>query len=346
MARLKDIAEKAGVSIATVSRVLNQDETFSITMETKQKILQIAHDLKYQVSGNSRNSDNTGSKAKKLALIMLYSESDEIKDPYYLTIRTNVKKEAASLGLQTGEFFSTRMNPADLNSDEYAAMIIIGSFGLWTRELEKAVRDTGRPVIFVDFAPLFPGADCVLTDFRQMMETVLNHLEEMGYGKIGYIGGREFNIVTEEPVKDPRETFFEQFLQIKGLYNPDYVYIDRSITCENGYSLASRMIREKNIPEAVFVENDTMSIGVLKAFRENGIRVPEDISIVSCNDIPSAEYLVPSLTTMRIHTNLMGKMAARLAYERLNMKRNTGIKVMVPNELVIRQSCGSGKDNT
>ncbi len=343
MARLKDIAERAGVSIATVSRVLNQDESFSITLETKQKILQIAQDLKYQGSGSSRNSENSGNKIKKLAMIMLYHEMDEIKDPYYLTIRTSIKSEAAGLNLQTSEFFAPRLNTAEMNFEEYAALVIIGSFGLWTKSLEKAVKESDKPVIFVDFAPAFPGADYILTDFVLMMETVLNHLEKMGYNKIGYIGGREYNVVSDEPIKDPRETCFEKFLQIKGLYNPSYVYIDRSITCENGYHLATQMIQNRNIPEAVFVENDTMSIGVLKAFKENGIAVPDDVSIVSCNDIPSAEYLVPSLTTMKIPTNLMGQMAARLAYERINMKRKTGIKLMVPNELVIRQSCGSQK---
>lgn len=343
MARLKDIAELAGVSIATVSRVLNQDESFSITMKTKQKILQIAQDLQYQRTNSSRSTESINN-ADHLGLIMLYSESDEIKDPYYLTIRTSVKKEAAALGLLTSEFFYSQDNNLKMNMDDYSALVIIGSVGLWTNELETAVKKSERPVIFVDFAPHFPGADCVLTDFQKMMKTVLDHLVGMGYEKIGYIGGQEFNIVTEEPVQDPRETNFEQIMKINGLYNPDFIYVDRSITCENGYKLTEKMIQNKKLPEAVFVENDTMAIGVLKAFRENGIKIPEDISIVSCNDIPSAEYLTPSLTTMRIHTDLMGQMAARLANERISLKRDTGIKLAVPNELIIRQSCGSEKE--
>lgn len=343
MATLKDIATQAGVSIATVSRVLNQDESFSISIKTKQKILQIASDLQYQLSGNNRNTINNSEKADDVGLIMLYSESDEIKDPYYLTIRTTFKKEAAKQNLKCSEYFLPDKSVGPVDFGEHSVLVIIGSGYHWTKKIEKKVKKAGCPVIFVDFAPDFDGADSVLTDFHQMMDTVINHLIKMGYREIGYIGGREFNISTEEPLQDLREVYFEQILKINDLYKSQHVYFDKSITIENGYNLAVKMIKSKNLPEAVFVENDSMAIGVLKAFGENNIRVPEDISLVSCNDIPAAEYLSPSLTTMRIPTDLMGQMSVRLVQERLNYKRKLGVKLIVPNKLIIRESCGAVK---
>lgn len=98
-------------------------------------------------------------------------------------------------------------------------------------------------------------------------------------------------------------------------------------------------MQQNTAAEAFFVETDTMAIGVMKAFKEASRSIPGDVSIVSCNDIPEAQYIEPSLTTMRIHTELMGIMAARIVMDKIRYPRQGGLKVIVPNELVVRESC-------
>ena len=340
MARLIDIAKKAGVSISAVSRVLNQDDSFSIALKTKQKILQIAHEMQYPVNPNPRKADSEET-LYKLGLIMLYSETDEIKDPYYLTIRTNVKTEATRLKFSTVEYFCTDPDIHLPDFSECSALIIIGEGNSWTSRLEESVQKAGKPVVFVDFIPEYPNSDLILTDFEEMMKKAMNHLVALKFTRIAYIGGREFNPKNKKPIIDLREKYFQQILESNGIYDSKYVYIDSDVTFENGYSLCEKMIKAGDLPEALFIENDTMAIGVIKALKENHIKVPEDLSIISCNDIPTAQYMTPSLTTIRIHTDLMGKMAARMAYDRIHLGRERGIKIFVPNELVIRQSCRS-----
>lgn len=338
MARLKDIAEQVGVSIATVSRVLNQDENFSIARETKQRILEVAQELHYQPSGPKQEKRKND---ESLGVIMLYSEDEEISDPYYLTIRTSIRQEASDLKLNCQEFFYGSDQFQNTKLSSFSALIIIGSLNLWSHDLDKALKESSRPIIFVDFSPDFDGADAVVNDFQQMMKTVISHLEQMDYRRIAYIGGRESNKESNEPVKDPRESYFEQLLQLKGLFSSELVFVDQAISCQTGYRMAEKLLASSDLPEAVFIENDTMAIGAMKAFREKGVRIPEDISIISCNDIPAAEFISPALTTMRIQTRLMGKMATRLAHERICLDRETGIKVVIPSKLVIRESCGA-----
>ncbi len=102
-----------------------------------------------------------------------------------------------------------------------------------------------------------------------------------------------------------------------------------------------KAIEQKRIPRALFVENDSMAIGCLRAIKEHGIQVPEQVALISCNDIPNAEFLTPSLSSVRIYSDLIGVMSARMLAERIETKRVLGVKVVTPSRLIIRQSCGN-----
>ena len=84
-----------------------------------------------------------------------------------------------------------------------------------------------------------------------------------------------------------------------------------------------------------------MAIGALKAVKNHNLKVPQDVALVSCNDVPTAAYLSPSLSSIRIYNDLMGQMAVRLIQERLSYGRKIGIKLVVPSEMKVRQSCGA-----
>ncbi|RPF47751.1 LacI family transcriptional regulator [Hydrogenoanaerobacterium saccharovorans] len=341
MATLKDIAELAGVSIASVSRVLNQDETFSISSETKLKILQIAQDLQYKVNKSAAHQFIPDENLK-IALIMLYSEFWEISDSYYLSIRVNAKEEAAANGVEVKEFFLPSDRDEVIDFTGFSGIIIIGDSGDWylKENFRKSVLTSRLPISFVDFDPKETDveADCVINDFRQIVDKALCYFFSLGYREIGYIGSNGCNLKGKKHL-DLRCVSFEEILKVQGLYQEKYVYKDDNASAESGYKLAKQAIEKGELPRAFFVENDSMAIGSLRAFKEHNIKIPQQISVIGCNDIPTAEFLTPSLSSVHIYSDLIGIMSTRLMIERIKTKRMLGVNIVVPNKLIIRQSC-------
>lgn len=337
MATLRDIAQRAGVSIATVSRVLNQDESFSISTQTKQRILAAAEELNYSVAKRERPVEND---ALPVGVILLYNELLEIDDPYYLTIRTHVRKEAQRAGIQVEERYCPPDHQPDLSADRCRGYIVIGSTHNWTRHIEAQLLRQKKPVVFVDFCPKFPNADYVFTDFHALTRQALDHLFSLGHREIGYIGSRDFDCRSSGFLEDIREKAFGEIMGAAGCYHPDYVYLGEAMDSKVGYQLMDACLSRPSWPRAFFIQNDSMAIGALKAVKKHGLRVPQDIAIVSCNDVPTAAYLTPSLSSIRIHSDLMGQMAVLLMQERLNCSREVGVRLVIPSEIKVRQSCG------
>lgn len=342
MATLKDIAELAGVSIASVSRVLNQDEKFSISEETKLKILKAAESLQYkgsmQASGRSIAEGGL-----KVALIMLYSEFQEITDSYYLTIRVNVKEEAQRIGMTVTEYFCAADGVNRPELDGASGIIVLGHTGSWyeNEELRRQVMESGLPVVMADFNPKDEALeyDCVVNDFKGIMEKALGHFMKLGYEDIGYVGSEGMRF-KDKMILDSRYIYFKQILELHGCYQEDLVFRDPGSVADAGYRAMKRSIEKDRIPRALFIENDSMAIGCLKAIKEHGIQIPEQVALISCNDIPNAEFLTPTLSSVRIYSDLIGVMSARMLAERIETKRVLGVKVITPSKLMIRQSCG------
>ena len=117
--------------------------------------------------------------------------------------------------------------------------------------------------------------------------------------------------------------------------------VTSAATKKNGYDLTKRMLKEKVRPTAVFVENDTMAVGAYKAIAEEGLVIPDDISIVGFNDQASAKYMVPSLTTVKLSTEYLASAAVDLLLENIDGSRPYKKKVIIPTKLKIRKSCKS-----
>ena len=350
MTRLVDIAKNAGVSISTVSRVLNEDETFSISEQTRANVHRIAREMNYPVHTRRRKPRKPA--RYSIGFVMLYTAKDEINDPYYLLIRTHMKNEATKLKSRTREIFYDTSDSTKSDISRCSALIIIGERALWTAEVEATIIESNKPVIFVDFSVDLLGSDSVETDSALLMNTAIGHLISVGYKNIGYLGVRENHHETNIPLVSPMENYFQMVLQRHNLFNPDFIFTNSKMdfesgykNFESGYNLCCEMLSRNKRPEAIFVANDTMAIGAIKALKEKKVSIPGEMALIGCNDIPTGGYVSPSLTTMRIDTELMGQIAVRLALDRINMARERGIKVFVPNQLIIRQSCGAIQKN-
>ncbi|MFC4766184.1 LacI family DNA-binding transcriptional regulator [Effusibacillus consociatus] len=340
MATLKDIALRANVSNATVSRVLNQDHTLSVTEETRQRILAIAEQLKYKPSRkrNIKHNVNIEENAK-LGLLLWCSQQEEYNDPYFLSIREGIEREFSDLGIEIAKTMRAGGNGSDFSVNELDGLIVVGKIA--ADDIEKISMQMNN-IVFVDYSPDPERYDSVVIDFGRATETAIEYLLNLGHKKIGYIGGRIYigthgsERRTELP--DERLVTYEKIMKNRGLDHSNHFYLG-DWTTTDGYEMMKRAIEKGNLPSAFLVASDPMAIGAVRALHEAGIKVPDDVAIVSFDDIELAQYVTPSLTTVKAFTEQMGRTAVNLLLERLN-GREVPLKVVVPTKLVIRQSCG------
>ncbi|MCB2289156.1 LacI family DNA-binding transcriptional regulator [Clostridium sp. CS001] len=328
MATIKDIAERAGVSIAAVSRVLNYDETISVADSTRKRIFEIAQELEYVTTKERKSKKNF----YKVGIKKQYSDIEEMEDTYYLFVRNSIEK---MLQEERVEFFNVGDKESYDKIKNIDGLIIIGN--LSENELNE-FKVKNNNIVFVDYATEDESFDCVIIDLRKAIEKALDYLTDLGHKSIGFIGGRDIETQDNIEIIDTREKAFYDYMRPKGLLNERYVRLGR-FTPASGYELTKDILDKGSYPTAFIMANDSMAIGAYKAIQEKGLRIPEDISIIGFNDISTAQYIVPALTTIRVHTEFISKTSVALLMERIKDQRKISKKVIIPTKLIIRESC-------
>lgn len=338
MVRIKDIARLAQVSDAAVSRVLNGDANFSVSEQTRQRILAAAAQLGYKPSRARKVKEQESSQRFQIGLLMSVSQAEETNDPYYLSIRMGIEKHCRvlELDLKTTLRFDKR-----LTSDDFAeldGLIVVGSID--QRPVHQIYAQNDNLVFVHNMHHHDPDYDAVWSDLEQATEQCLDELVALGHRSIGYIGGPDAiqNIITRETqnYRDVRDLTFERKMKELGIYRPEHVYIG-NWSAADGQRMAAEAIAKGPLPTAFLIGSDPLSMGALHAFREAGLRVPEDLSIISFDDIEAAAYMTPPLTTVRIYTEEIGRQAVKTLLDRL-LGRAVVVNTVVPCRLVKRQS--------
>ncbi|HFQ8226692.1 TPA: transcriptional regulator EbgR [Citrobacter freundii] len=323
MATLKDIANEAGVSLATVSRVLNDDPTLNVKEETKHRILEIAEKLEYKTSSARRNQSGTVSLQHILA-IYSYQQELEINDPYYLAIRHGIETQCEKLGI---ELTNCYLNNALPEVKKAVGVLIVGKPSIARRE---AALQLSENICFIDFHEPGSKFDSIDIDLVRISKEIVDFFIENGATRISYIGGED------EPGKaDIRESVFTEYGRLKGVVSEKDIWRG-DFSSASGYQLAKKMLARGDYPNALFVASDSIAIGVLRAIHEHGLAIPQDISLISINDIPTARFTFPPLSTVRIHSELMGSQGVNLVVEKARDSRALPLQVFVPSELKLR----------
>ena len=327
MATIKDIADKVGVSTSTVSRVLNLDESLNVSNDTKIKIFSVAEELEY-VSVRNRKKN----KVQSVAVINWYTAEQELQDTYYLSIRIAVEKACIKNSLSI-----TRVYADDSIEDlpKQDGVICIGKFG---DEEVKKIEKLSKNIVFVDSSPDSHKFDSVIIDFKEAMEDSLDYLYDLGHRKIAFVSGVEFYKNSDKCVEDLRRSSYIDYVKDKNKYDENLIKIG-NYTYKDGYELVKELLSKKDIPTALFVGSDAMAVGAYKAIYESNLKIPEDISVISFNDQPSAKYLVPSLTSVKVYTEYMGISAVDLIMQNIVSERDFNKKVVISTKLKKRESC-------
>jgi len=330
MATLKNIAEKLGVSITTVSRVLNQDKSLSVSDELRKQIVEKADKMNYKTP---RNRPNIRNKSKyKIAIVHWYDVSEEMDDPYYIQIRRGIQQLALKGGLDTVLVYKGTDGYALSNDNNYDGIICIGKF---SSTQIKSFKKVSKNIVFVDSSPDELSFDSIVIDFNHAVKSILRYLIKKRYKSIGYIGGIEF-IGKNLSLGERRELVFRDYLYQKNMLNTKYIHIG-AFTSESGYKLMKEALSKSDRAEVYFCANDSIALGALRAINEKGLSIPKDIGLVGFNDNPMSNYTSPPLSTLHVYTEFMGEQSLNSLIERIE-GRDITIKKVIPTKLVIRET--------
>ena len=337
---LKDIAKTAGVSVSTVSRVLNDRDTKAASRETREKIWKIIRETGYIPNANAQqlrgNVQPVRLDEKKRYFAFIYARSQDNKDMFFSELASAIEYEAYKHNLILKySFYSRDLDDvsflASLGSSEISGIVVLGRF---SEERMNAIAEAQKNVVYVGLNRSTSKHDTVYCDGylagMLAMETLLNN----GHTEIAYLG---------EKNKENRYLSYCQALEKAGMKPDHQRIVDTEQTLDGGYSAAKTLI-QRNVPfSAVFCANDATAIGAIKALQEHSIRVPNDVSVIGIDDVEMARYFTPMLTTVHIPITELGKQAAKTLIDRIQRGHSLPVKIELPISLAKRDSCAVNK---
>ena len=330
---IRDVAQKAGVSTATVSLVLHNKRR--ISEETRRRVLKAVQELNYHPSQMAR-----GLVMKQTGNIGFVLTEDHFlrTEPFYTKIFLGTEFETHDsnyfilLSTIPTRFSDDEPLPRFVTQQNVDGVIIAGKVPL--KFIEK-IDKYNLPLIFVDYYPPKGDYSAVLIDNIQGGMMATKHLIDLGHKKIAFIGGD-----IEHPSVNERLIGYKMALEKSGLeYDANLVITgESSPTRENGYNAVCSLMKRGVRFSALFACNDAMAIGAMECLKKQGFKIPENVSVVGFDDIESDIFQEPPLTTVAVPKFDMGIEAMRLMRDILNKKVRTNKKVLVPVELVVRKS--------
>ena len=318
----RELAERFGVSEMTVRRDLHE--------LSRGGLLQRLH------GGASPVRQKVNKHVGEIG-ILLVSETGKYSDPFYNAILEGADRKLQELAyriayINTQSEIRTASQARDLlRSYPVDGIILVGYVGKDSIDYLKAnVR-----ALIQTTEPFGSDLDTVSFDGEYGMRQMVDHLVKHGYRRLGFITGKY----------DMRQKAFTEGVQAHGLSADDALCITVSYgldgwTPDLGHRGAQQLMELSNPPDAIVCASDRIAIGAIQWLHQHNIRVPEDVAVTGFDNIIESAFTVPSLTTVHIHKQLMGELAAERAVKRIENENEIPLHIQTPASLVIRQSCG------
>ncbi|MGW7832851.1 LacI family DNA-binding transcriptional regulator [Staphylococcus xylosus] len=331
MVSIRDIAHIAEVSPGTVSRVLNNDPTISVSKNTRERIHQIAKEKQYHKSAR---------KNKSIQIITYASRSKEMSDPYYREIRLAIEAEVKRLNLSLKRTIRIdgNQNDNELNTIEKAgAIIVIGNFSV---DALYKLQSYNPNMVVINNPHVPKSIDAVYSDLHYSMTHLLDKIKGLGLTRIAYIGGyhtiRDLDGTPTSNATDVRYKAYQDWCERHQL---ETIALLNGWKKEHGELAVKTFIESKQeLPQVFIAGNDMVAIGVLQQIQENKIAIPENVKLISFNDLEVIQYAVPSISSVHIPVDEFGRTAVRMAEERINQTRNLAIHIVVEAPLKSRNT--------
>ncbi|MEV5703835.1 LacI family DNA-binding transcriptional regulator [Actinoallomurus sp. NPDC052274] len=331
--RLADVARKAGVSEATVSRVLNGKP--GVSAATRDNVL-----TALDVLGYERPTQLRGDRARLVGLVL-----PELQNPIFPALAEVVSGALVQLG-----FTPVLCNRAagGLSEPEYVNLLldqqasgVIFASGMCaeadaSHDHYRLLRKRGMPVVLVNAAVADLGFPTVATDDAVAVEQAYGHLRSLGHERIGLVVGPTDHVPSRRKVAT-----FERLVDAAGL-PADGEFVERTLfSLEGGQAATSRLLRRG--VTGVICGSDPLALGAVKAVRRQGKRVPEDVSVVGFDDSAFMSCADPPLTTVRQPIDAMGRAVVTLLAAQIDGSRAADDELLFEPELVVRGSTGPAR---
>ena len=327
---IKQIAKLANVSIATVSRALSGDE--KVTSETKQLVLNAARELNYRPNILARNF--VKGKSNIVGLIL-----PDISDEFFSEIIRGVDETSYDHGYYTMVISSHKNRSLVESVHTLMSNGLVGGFIIlipfMDQKIEAALMHERVPFVIISGDNNAGEFDTVTTNNYQSAFMMVEFLVGKGYKKIAHISGPEDNNDALLRKKGFLDACSKHKIEIRNNW-----LLDGNFTMESGELAINKILNEDDKPEVIFAANDMMALGCYNAIQSRGLKIPDDIAITGFDDILISKYANPSLTTVKVNTDRIGKLAAERLIEKMDGTNNkTAQKIEIESELVIRNSC-------
>lgn len=337
---IRDVAKRAGVSIKTVSRVVNNHP--HVSEETKKRIWKAIDELGYTPREEGR----------KLALLkkgkkgltgnigcVLFPSYNKYSEPFFAELLEEIDRVLIEFNmhcyftytlkeLENPSLFLKMINPFSIDG-----CIFIGGEHYRDKvlEIKKRVKNV---VILSDYIE-DASISCVYPDGFKAGYLATKYLISLGHKRIACITGH-FNWPGYSQL---RYLGYKKALEEEGIEFDESIVKEGKYTIDDAIEATYSILNSAKLPTAIFVISDPMAVGVYKALQKEGLKIPEDISVISCDNIKLSQYLYPSLTTVGVNKYEMVKTAIQILLEEIREERQPGIRIVFPVELIERKSC-------
>ena len=329
MATMKDVAQRAGVSPSTVSHVIN--ETRFVSQQLRDRVLRAMRELNYQPSAVARSL-----RTKKTQVVALVIP--DITNPYFPEVARGVQDVAEENEYSVILCNTDRVRGRELRflkalRGQWVDGLILNPSEVTSGDLQD-LQDAQIPVVLIGSQIDHPDLDVVMVDNVQGAYDAVSHLIDLGHRRIGLVGGQRAASSGEQRFQGYIRALADHDIPVD-----EEIITEGRFTREGGYESMKRLLALQSPPTAVFASSDVMAIGALMAIQEQGLQVPNDVSLVGFDDIAEASTTTPKLTTVSQPKYQTGEVAAQLLFDRVEgASPGERQKIVLSHQLVIRDS--------
>ena len=329
---LLDIAKRLNISVATVSRALNDQP--GVGSDLRQHVIDMATALGFVPNMAARSL--VTSCTQTIGFVIHHFDESFSSDPYYFQILMAIEMELVAhdyhimfTSLHTDRAINLRM----VQQGRVDGLILVGP-NLSPQFILNTL-NTGFPVVLIDNKLDHHKANTILTDEAGGAYEATNHLISHGHSRIAHIGGPLEGISNQQ-----RYAGYCTAMHDAGLAGIYRVVPKEGTTIVTSEQVTTELLARPEPPTAIFAANDTLALGAARAVAARGLTIPDDLALIGFDNISFAEYFSPPLTTVHIFKEQIGRQTARRIMELINEPGIAPVEIIIFTELVIRQSCG------
>lgn len=328
MSNIRDIAKKANVSIATVSRILNNDPSFKASESTKKAIYKAIRDLNYKPVKKTKMTN--------IGCIMSIG-SEKYEDPFFTTILAACETEAEKNNIIISQVrhYSELKNELVFNefiNSKLKGLIIMEKL---PTDMLNAIKEKIPNIVYVDNDESTEEINTIGFDHRIANINAFTYLIENGYKRIGIIGESSPVTILEDSI---RMSAYREVLRKNNIkYDPSII---KDCKCDVNICIkqAGELMSMKNPPDVLFVGSDTLASAVIAELKRLGYDCPKDIGVMGFNNLAISTHTNPSLTTVDIPMVNIGERTVKRLIEIMDKKDKDNLKILFPTKIIERES--------